>query len=340
MPKILSKISSKKTKNELLKEPSKNLIDKNIDFLFELQNNEYRNKDYRLKTLKDSKYFKYLNLTDLDYEKYVPILWRIYSDNLRCLKSESKECTNQNGFHLYAKFDKHKIFVEDRICPKYKKILKENSFKKNYLWRSFDESLLELKFNNSNIDPKFNGKSRKPLLEHMNQIISKKNNCGFYLYGDTGVGKSYLTILMCNSLARQNQTISYAFLPDIVSKFMDKFGSNLGVESEVEKLTKADILVLDDIGSETIREWFFNEYLLRILNYRSDHKKISIFISNYNLDELGRYYSNRKTGVNLKATLRIIDRIKGLVKSYMYELRGESYRTKDIKNIFNKKIDI
>lgn len=334
MPKILSKINSKKNKNEPLKKNNQNLINKNVDFLSELENKEYRNKDYRFKTLKESKYFDYLNLTDSDYQKYIPILWRVYSDNLRCLKSESTKCTNENGFHLDVKFNNHKIFVEDKICPKYEKILKENSFKKNYLWRSFDESLLELKFNNGNIDHKFNSNSRRPLLEHMNQMISKKNSHGFYLYGDTGVGKSYLTILMCNSLARKNQTVSYAFLPDVVSKFMDKFGSNLGVESEVEKLTKADILVLDDIGSETIREWFFNEYLLRILNYRSDHKKASIFISNYNLDELGKYYSNKKTGVNLKATLRIIDRIKGLVNSYMYELRGKSYRTKDFKKNF------
>lgn len=338
MSKNISKATtSKKVKTDLSKKIIKKTADKDAEFLLELKNKEYRNKDYRFKTLKDSKYFEYLNLSDADYEKYLPILWRVYSDNIRCLKSDSEECTNGNGFHLYAKFNNHKIFVEDKICPKYKKILEANSFKKNYLWRSFDESLLDLKFHNNNIDHKFNNNSRRPLLTHMNEMISEKNNHGFYLYGDTGVGKSYLTILMCNSLAKKNKTIAYAFLPDVVSKFMDKFVANLGVESEVEKLTKADILILDDIGSETIREWFFNEYLLRILNYRSDHKKTSIFISNYSLDELAKYYSNKKNGVNLKATLRIIDRIKGLVGSHIYELRGKSYRTKDIKTILATK---
>ncbi|WP_033159719.1 ATP-binding protein [Mycoplasmoides alvi] len=287
--------------------------------------------------IKESKIFEDLDISDASYEKNALDFWKIYKDNLSCRLSNSTKCINKNGYHLWPKIVKNnQIIICETICSKYKKQLKEYKYIQNYSWKTFNKDLLKLVINEKNIDKNWD-KSRIPLLRYMNKI--QKNilsfEKGFYLYGKSGIGKTYLSILFCNTLAmnmtKLNKKISIAFLNivDLINNFTEKFSLNQNIDIEIKKLHEATILILDDIGSETVRDWFFNNYLVRILDYRSENNKTTIFISNYSLEELKKYYLSSKTSkLDKKAVERLLSRINNLVGDNVFYLEGEDYRKK------------
>ena len=79
-------------------------------------------------------------------------------------------------------------------------------------------------------------------------------------------------------------------------------------------LKNADILLLDDIGAESVSEWSRDEILGTILQYRMDAKKTTFFTSNLTIEELEQHLSITKNGVNIVKAKRIIERIKQLTE--------------------------
>ena len=291
----------------------------------------------KINEMKKSNIFSNLNISEKTYEKNVLDLWKIYKDISNCKFSNSLKCTSINGYHLWPKIVKNnQIIICEVICPKHQAKLIENKYIENYLWWTFNAEFLKLSINEKNIDKNWS-KSRIPLLKFMNKI--QKNifdtEKGFYLYGNSGIGKTYLTILFCNTLAmnvaKLNKKISISFLNivDLINMLTEKFASKANIENEIKKLCESTILVLDDIGSETVRDWFFNNYLVRILDHRSENKKITIFISNYNLAELKQYYLSSKTSkLDKQAVERLLSRIHNLVGKNIFHLEGDDYRKK------------
>lgn len=286
----------------------------------------------KIKKLKKLDLFKNLKISDNVYNKYGYLLWKIYLDNDSCLSSNSQKCISPNGYHFWFRITNNdKLMLIHRICPKFEKETKANSFIKNYLWYSFDSKLLNLVMNEKTVDNNYDD-SRKKVLAYMHKIIksNSKQIKGYYLYGLSGIGKTYLTILFCNLLARHDRTIAYVYIPDLVSKLVGDFNNKKYSIQDFSKLLYADILVLDDLGTETVREWFFNEYLMKILDNRNESQKTTIFISNYSLSELKKYYLKNfnKSGIDSKAVERLLSRIHGLVDKNIFNMKGEDWRKK------------
>lgn len=50
-------------------------------------------------------------------------------------------------------------------------------------------------------------------------------------------------------------------------------------KEDLEKIRTAELLILDDIGAETKKEWIDTE-LFRLIDYRYSNKRVTIFTSN------------------------------------------------------------
>ena len=80
-------------------------------------------------------------------------------------------------------------------------------------------------------------------------------------------------------------------------------------------IKKANYLLLDDIGADSVTEWSRDEVLGTILQYRMEEKLPTFFTSNLTLDELEDHLATTNKEVDHIKSRRIIERIKQLTTS-------------------------
>ncbi|MCL2676904.1 MAG: primosomal protein DnaI, partial [Streptococcaceae bacterium] len=86
---------------------------------------------------------------------------------------------------------------------------------------------------------------------------------GLYLYGNFGVGKSYIMAAMANELAQKGISTTLLHYPTFISDI--DFNNAREVVNDIKK---APVLVLDDIGAEMNNAWVRDSILQVILQYR------------------------------------------------------------------------
>ena len=82
----------------------------------------------------------------------------------------------------------------------------------------------------------------------------------------------------------------------------------------MDLLKKSDVLLIDDIGAESVTSWSRDEILGTILQYRMDSGLPTFFTSNLTIEELETHLSNTKGSVDIVKAKRIIERIKHLTE--------------------------
>ena len=96
------------------------------------------------------------------------------------------------------------------------------------------------------------------------------------------------------------------FLSDLKALFADKNR----YEDLLMKVYQCDVLILDDIGGESITSWSRDDILLPLLNARIDQHLTTIFISEFSLEQLPLLYTIQKD--HLKAE-KLISKMKELM---------------------------
>lgn len=136
-----------------------------------------------------------------------------------------------------------------------------------------------------------------------------------FLLGKTGVGKTHISLSIAKKVAEQGFTVAYGSLINylrIIEK--EQFGRAENTETDtVQTLIGADLLILDDLGSE-FRTSFSESALYNIINSRINLELPTIISSNLTADELQKNYNDR-----------IISRIFGIFTTLMFV--GEDIRS-------------
>lgn len=118
---------------------------------------------------------------------------------------------------------------------------------------------------------------------------------GLVLHGETGVGKTHLAAAVGNVL-KEKHSVTFAYVPELLDKMRNTHMS-------LEPLLNADLLILDDIGSERPTDWTA-ERLLIIVDGRLNRFKSTVFTSNFEPEDfekrLGERIASRILGNNLK----------------------------------------
>ncbi len=116
------------------------------------------------------------------------------------------------------------------------------------------------------------------------------------LYGNTGVGKTFLANCIAKELLDKAFTVIYltAFqLFDILEK--NKFGKgeeNFEAGSQFEYILDCDMLIIDDLGTE-LTNAFVNVQLYLCINERLLRNKSTVISTNLSLDNINTLYSER-----------------------------------------------
>ena len=77
-------------------------------------------------------------------------------------------------------------------------------------------------------------------------------------------------------------------------------------------IKRVEVLLIDDIGAETMTEWSRDEVLGTILQYRMQEGLTTFFTSNLTIKELEEHFSVSTKGIEKVKAQRIIERIKYL----------------------------
>lgn len=146
---------------------------------------------------------------------------------------------------------------------------------------------------------------------------------GIYLYGEMGTGKTYVLAAFCNALASKGIDCAFISMPQLLADLKSQFNTS-DENNPLEKLKQVQVLILDDIGAETLSAWGRDDVLYTLLNDRMNRKLPTYFTSFYRLDELESHYIMSKAKDEQIKARRIIERVKAL--SHSLELFGKNFR--------------
>ncbi len=143
---------------------------------------------------------------------------------------------------------------------------------------------------------------------------------GLYLYGDFGVGKSFMVAALAHDLS-EKRGVSSTLLhyPSFVIDAKNAI-SDGNVKTLVDEIKLAEVLILDDIGAEQSTPWVRDEILQVILQYRMQEDLPTFFTSNFNFEDLEKHFAKGKNGNDETwEARRVMERIRYLAEETRLE---------------------
>lgn len=210
------------------------------------------------------------------------------------------------------------------LCPFKVKQKQEKIHKKQY--REMDMLDDYLLIDIAKLDVNSESKEYKASVEKVIDIIMNENpEKGLYLWGKPGAGKSFLAAGMCNHYAKRKKKVAFVNVPKLIADLKMMFHEAEAMDTKLRGIKNADIVVLDDIGGESVTSWSRDDILLPLLDARMEKKRLTIFTSNYSLDELKQRLSMTSNKISEPmAAERLLERIKAL--SCEIFIKGETRR--------------
>jgi DNA replication protein DnaC len=114
-----------------------------------------------------------------------------------------------------------------------------------------------------------------------------------FLYGDTGVGKTYLSHCISKELIDRAYCVMYFSAFDLFDLFAkNTFSKNNDSEEGNEYIFDCDLLIIDDLGTELTNS-FVSSQLFLCINERLIRKKSTIISTNLSMENFLETYSER-----------------------------------------------
>ncbi len=109
-------------------------------------------------------------------------------------------------------------------------------------------------------------------------------------YGDTGLGKTFMSSCIAKSLIEKGRTVIYLRASKLFRMFDDeRFGR---LTDGMDDIYNADLLIIDDLGTEASGR-NNNSYILELINERISRNKKIIINTNLNFEGIEKMYTKR-----------------------------------------------
>lgn len=264
-----------------------------------------------LKNEKFKKLVKRLKLDDETGKKYTSKLERAVSELNNCENCKGLVvCKNKVvGCVYYPERDNDNLTFNYVACKYKKEQIREQEKKKSHLYGSND------KLSDASLGEIFtDDKKRVELIKWVTNFYHNFPNDlkGLYLHGSFGSGKTYIISALLNELARKNYKTVIIYYPELLNILKSTFDSKDEYNEVFNEIKTSDVLLIDDIGAETVTNWSRDEVLGTILQYRMEQNLTTFFTSNLTIDELETHLSIVKNNIDKVKARRIIERIKQL----------------------------
>lgn len=239
--------------------------------------------------------------------------------------SEDKQTNNLlEGYHPKLVINGRSIDIEYYECPEKRKL--DQQKKQQSLMKSMyiQKDLLGATFQQIDItDP-----SRLSMFQHVTDFLKSYNETGkgkaLYLYGKFGIGKTFILAAIANELAEKEYSSMIVYVPEFVRELKNSL-QDKSLEEKLNMVKTTPVLMLDDIGAESMTSWVRDEVIGTVLQHRMSQQLPTFFSSNFSPDELKHHftYSQRGEKEEVKAA-RLMERILFLASPI--RLDGENRR--------------
>ena len=211
------------------------------------------------------------------------------------------ECKNSYPGYVYYPELLNNNLVFDYIPCKYKKELdKRNKYKENIYIFDIPKEIKEASMKNIDINDPNRFEIIKWLKNFLDNYHPKTGMKGLYLNGNFGCGKTYLISATLNELAKKNHKVAIIYYPELLRSLKESFGNSEAYNEKFKLLKNVEVLLIDDIGAETMTEWSRDEVLT------------TFFTSNLTIKDLEEHFGTTTKGIDRVKAKRIIERIKQL----------------------------
>lgn len=108
------------------------------------------------------------------------------------------------------------------------------------------------------------------------------DSANLLLFGNAGLGKTHAALAIAGEVLNKGYDVIYLSSPDFFSKMEDlHFGSDTGGQKEalLDAVTYADLLILDDLGTEMVSSYTISTFYT-LLNNRTANRRPTIFTTN------------------------------------------------------------
>lgn len=114
-----------------------------------------------------------------------------------------------------------------------------------------------------------------------------------FFYGNTGVGKTFLTHCIARELIEDGCSVIYFSAYDLFEELAKKaFGKYNETPDLPDYVEECDLLIIDDLGTEMTNS-FVSSRLFLLINERLAHKKSTIISTNLEIGAFSEMYSER-----------------------------------------------
>jgi primosomal protein DnaI len=230
------------------------------------------------------------------------------------------ECKNlMKGYHPDLVIRRGAIDIVYDRCPR--KVMDDEKRKSEKLIRSMyvPKDIISASF--ADID--LNNDGRLEAVDRATQFVENYQpggrQKGLYFYGKFGVGKSFLLGAIANELAKKKVSSMIVYFPELLRELKSSIGDST-LNEKIENIKKQPVLMIDDIGAETMSSWTRDEVLGPILQFRMQEYLPTFFSTNFDYDGLEHHltYSQRGEEEKMKAR-RILERIRFLTEPVLVD---------------------
>lgn len=186
----------------------------------------------------------------------------------------------------------------------------------SYSFENFDPEIFDDEISYGGITQRENMKALKLMGERYCEEIKEGSEKSLIFYGNTGIGKTYLSICIAKRAIENGMLVVYTSATEMFERLQeysldnDKTGSLQ--KTFYDFVVKEGLLVIDDLGTESSSE-FKTSQLFNIINMRGLYQKPTIISTNLNSKKLLDKYDQR-----------IFSRLSGGYK--FYEFKGKDIR--------------
>ncbi len=142
----------------------------------------------------------------------------------------------------------------------------------------------------------------------------KQFHKGVYIHGPYGVGKTHLMGALANELALEQVPVTLVHFPSLAVDMRSSIGDkSVNIQDKITAIKAVPILVLDDLGAESLTPWIRDDILGVILEFRMQNDLPVFFTSNFSMEQLEKeHLPNTKDGYEPMKAERIMQRIRYL----------------------------
>ena len=227
---------------------------------------------------------------------------RAHNEELLCRRAELLRGYGYPENYSDVQYDCPKCgdsgYVDTKMCDCMKRALVEAGYESSGLGglirtQSFDNFSLD--YYSHTVEAKERMEASFRTLRSFAENFSNDTYKNFLLVGKTGLGKTHLSTAVAKTVIERGYDVLYVTALGMIGDFeARRFGDGSGVRNDPARYTEAELLIIDDLGTEVTNQ-FTVACLYDVINVRMNQRRSTIINTNVGLREFEPRYSERIT---------------------------------------------